>query len=125
MENMTLKYKLLNNSPYHIRAPQGKDAGYDLPAAYGFQIPPKEYVSVGTGVSVDIPSGFMGIIFGRSGNAFKKKVFVSHHGVIDSGYQGEIRVMLYNGNDHPIFVEPGDFIAQMVIVPCERFNVIY
>jgi dUTP pyrophosphatase len=98
---------------------QGKpgDAGYDLSAAdFGF-IPAGERVMFGTGVSVAIPEGFVGYVKPRSGLAMRHGIDVLG-GVVDSGYRGEIMVILHNTDRHEGFdVAPGDRIAQLVIQP--------
>lgn len=100
------------------RAHEG-DAGLDLYACEAAHIGPGERWSVGTGVGVEIPGGHAGLVLPRSGLAKKHGIsLVNSPGLIDSGYRGEIRVLLLNTDPADIFrVEPGDRIAQLVIVP--------
>lgn len=95
------------------------DAGLDLYACEAAHIGPGERWSVGTGIAVEIPGGHAGLVLPRSGLAKKHGIaLVNSPGLIDSGYRGEIRVLLLNTDPADIFrVEPGDRIAQLVIAP--------
>lgn len=97
------------------------DAGGDLLAAETVTIMSQCSVMVRTGVAVDIPPGYVGLVFPRSGLASKRKLRLGNCvGVIDSGYQGEILVSIYNDNAdwlQPQVVNVGDRIAQLVIIP--------
>jgi dUTP pyrophosphatase len=95
------------------------DAGLDLHACEAAHIGPGERWSVGTGIAVEIPGGHAGLVLPRSGLAKKHGIsLVNSPGLIDSGYRGEIRVLLLNTDPADIFrVEPGDRIAQLVIAP--------
>ena len=111
-----LRYKRLYMDSFELSAPVEGNAGYDLPAYEGKLLLRDIPTDFGTGIAVEIPNGYVGLIFGRSGNAFKRNITVYHHGVIDSSYRGEIRVKLLNmGQD--LMIQPGDKIAQLVIVP--------
>jgi dUTP pyrophosphatase len=100
------------------RAHEG-DAGLDLHACEAAHIGPGERWSVGTGVAVEIPAGHAGLVLPRSGLAKEHGIaLVNSPGLIDSGYRGEIRVLLLNTDPAETFrVEPGDRIAQLAIVP--------
>jgi dUTP diphosphatase len=100
------------------RAHEG-DAGLDLYACEAAHIGPGERWSVGTGVAVEIPDGHAGLVLPRSGLAREHGIaLVNSPGLIDAGYRGEIRVLLLNTDPAETFrVEPGDRIAQLVIVP--------
>lgn len=95
------------------------DAGLDLHAAEPTRIPPGERASVGTGIAVEIPRGHAGLVLPRSGLAARHGVtLVNSPGLIDSGYRGEIRVLLLNTDRHESFeIAPGDRIAQLLITP--------
>ena len=95
------------------------DAGLDLCACEAAHIGPGERWSIGTGVAVEIPDGHAGLVLPRSGLAKKHGIsLVNSPGLIDSGYRGEIRVLLLNTDPAETFrVEPGDRIAQLVIAP--------
>ena len=94
------------------------DAGLDLISTQDGVILPKHYMSFGTGVSMELPTGLEAQIRGRSGMAFKHGVGILHGvGTVDSSYRGEIKVILMNHSDVPYEVKAGDRIAQMVIAP--------
>ena len=94
------------------------DAGLDLYAAEGAMLAPGERASVGTGIAVEIPEGRAGLVLPRSGLAAKHGIsVVNAPGLIDSGYRGEVRVLLLNTDrSAPFTVEPGDRIAQLLLV---------
>lgn len=93
------------------------DAGYDLRAAEALRIGPGERASVGTAISVAIPEGHAGLVLPRSGLAARNGIaLVNAPGLIDSGYRGELRVLLLNTDRDAAFeVAVGDRIAQLVI----------
>jgi dUTP pyrophosphatase len=95
------------------------DAGLDLAACEGAEIGPGERAVVGTGLAVAIPEGHAGFVQPRSGLAADHGVTVLNTpGLIDSGYRGEVRVILLNTDrDASFVVEPGMRIAQLVVVP--------
>ncbi|MBR2650078.1 MAG: dUTP diphosphatase [Clostridia bacterium] len=86
----------------------------DAPAV----IRPHETVMIHTGLSMEIPEGYAGLIFARSGLASKKDLAPANKvGVVDSDYRGEFMVALHNHGDEERTVEDGERIAQLVIVP--------
>jgi dUTP pyrophosphatase len=95
------------------------DAGLDLYAVEAVSLEPRERASVGTGVSVEIPPGHGGLVLPRSGLAARHGIaLVNAPGLIDSGYRGEIRVLLLNTDSSESFtIETGDRIAQLLVVP--------
>jgi dUTP pyrophosphatase len=97
----------------------GGDAGLDLAACERHELGPGERASVGTGLAVAIPDGHAGFVQPRSGLAAKHGLtIVNTPGLIDSGYRGEVRVVLLNTDrNEPFVVEPGMRIAQLVVVP--------
>jgi dUTP pyrophosphatase len=100
------------------RAHEG-DAGLDLCSSEAAHIGPGERWSVGTGLAVEIPAGHAGLVLPRSGLAREHGIaLVNAPGLIDSGYRGELRVLLLNTDPAETFkVEPGDRIAQLLITP--------
>ena len=90
------------------------DAGWDLRAAETVYIPPQQWGMVLTGVRTEIEPGYMGLIAPRSGMN-KRGLFVQI-GIIDSGYRGEIGVVVYNARNEVVKVEKGDRIAQLIFV---------
>ena len=94
------------------------DAGLDLVACERHELGPGERGVVGTGIAVAVPEGFAGFVQPRSGLAARHGVsVVNAPGLIDSGYRGEIRVVLLNTDRRePFVVEPGMRIAQLVVL---------
>lgn len=92
------------------------DAGADLRSPVDVVIPARGSAVIDTGIHVEIPEGFTGFLKSKSG------LNVNHNligeGVIDSGYQGSIRVKLYNLEDKDYSIKKGDKIIQLVILPC-------
>ena len=118
---MSLRFRrLVPGAVPPSRAHEG-DAGYDLHAAEPLTLAPGERAVVGTGIAVAIPEGHAGLVLPRSGLAFKHGIaLVNAPGLIDSGYRGELRVLLLNTDRAtPFDVEPGDRIAQLVVVKVE------
>jgi dUTP pyrophosphatase len=95
------------------------DAGLDLYACEAAHIGPGERWSVGTGLGVEIPEGHAGLVLPRSGIARDHGIsLVNSPGLIDSGYRGELRVLLLNTDPAETFrVSAGDRIAQLVLTP--------
>lgn len=96
------------------------DAGLDLVAADRAELAPAGgRATIGTGVAVEIPTGWVGLVCPRSGMASRHGIgVVNGPGVVDAGYRGEIRVVLHNTDPiEPFVVEPGHRIAQLVLTP--------
>jgi dUTP pyrophosphatase len=110
--------KLKEGATLPTRAHEG-DAGLDLYACEAAHIGPGERWGVGTGVAVEIAEGHAGLVLPRSGLAREHGIsLVNSPGLIDSGYRGEVRVLLLNTDPAETFrVEPGDRIAQLLITP--------
>jgi dUTP diphosphatase len=94
------------------------DAGFDLASCERVELAPGERAAVGTGLAVAIPDGFAGFVQPRSGLAARHGItIVNAPGLIDSGYRGEVRVVLLNTDRHAQFVvEPGMRIAQLIVL---------
>jgi dUTP pyrophosphatase len=95
------------------------DAGLDLAACESVVLGPGERATVGTGLAVAIPPGYAGYVQPRSGLASNHGIsMVNSPGLVDSGYRGELRVVLLNTDRRNAFeVEPGMRIAQLVLLP--------
>jgi dUTP pyrophosphatase len=95
------------------------DAGVDLVACEGMTLQPGERGVVGTGIAVEIPDGYAGFVQPRSGLAARHGIgVVNSPGLIDSGYRGEIRVVLLNTDRTEAFeIRRGMRIAQLVVAP--------
>jgi dUTP pyrophosphatase len=107
------------------RAYEG-DAGLDLAACDTVQLAPGERAIVGTGLAVAIPEGYAGFVQPRSGLADRHGIsIVNAPGLIDSGYRGEIKVILLNTDRSTSFlVEPGMRIAQLVVLPVPEIDLV-
>jgi dUTP pyrophosphatase len=101
------------------------DAGLDLAACERVELGPGERAVVPTGLAVAIPDGFAGFVQPRSGLAARHGIaVVNSPGLIDSGYRGEIRVVLLNTDLERTFVaEVGDRVAQLVVLPLPEIEV--
>ena len=97
------------------------DAGLDLHAVEAVTLEPGERASVGTGIAVEIPDGQAGLVLPRSGLAVRHGIaLVNAPGLIDSGYRGEVRVLLLNTDRRESCrIAPGERIAQLVLVTIE------
>lgn len=100
-------------------------AGMDLYAAgRPVTIPPMGHATVSTGIAVELPKGYGAFLFARSGLAIKSGVKPRNGvGVVDADYRGEIRIGLENLSGIAYRVEPGDRIAQMVILKVEEAEI--
>jgi dUTP pyrophosphatase len=110
--------KLEDEAMLPTRAHKG-DAGLDLYSNEAACLAPGQRRSIGTGVAVEIPAGHAGQVLPRSGLAREHGIaLVNSPGLIDSGYRGELRVLLLNTDPQESFeIEVGDRIAQLVVSP--------
>lgn len=93
------------------------DAGVDLYAVSDLNLPPGERSVMPTGAAVAIPEGYAGLVTPRSGLAAGSGLgIVNAPGLIDSGFRGEIKVILVNHGPEPVDIRRGDRIAQMIVV---------
>ncbi|MFL5824099.1 MAG: dUTP diphosphatase [Solirubrobacteraceae bacterium] len=97
------------------------DAGLDLHALEQQVLEPGQRASLRTGIAIEIPQGYAGLVLPRSGLAHRHGIaLVNAPGLIDAGYRGEVRVLLLNTDRHGAFVvSPGDRIAQLVLMRVE------
>jgi dUTP diphosphatase len=102
------------------------DAGLDLAAVERVVLRPGERAVVPTGIAVAIPEGFAGFVQARSGLAMRHGIaVVNSPGLVDSGYRGELRVILLNTDrDQTFVVEAGDRIAQLVVLPVPELDLV-
>ncbi len=120
MEPITIKVKKLD--PRAILPSRGSPfaAGADLHACMDapVDVAPGETVFFHTGLTAEIPEGYAGFVFARSGLASRSGLAPANKvGVVDSDYRGEYMVALHNHGPNPVTVEPGDRIAQLVVCP--------
>ena len=119
MEN--IKVKKLNNLAKLPTRGSDYAAGYDLYAAtdYIIDIAPHSTVKIGTGLSFELPKGTFAAIVARSGIATKRGLRPANCvGVCDCDYRGEYIVALHNDSTETMMIEPGERIAQMILLPC-------
>ena len=120
-----MKINIKKLEPEAIIPTKGSDAaaGVDLYAPRALVIHPGSNGVINTGLAIEIPNGYFGAIFARSGMATRKGLRPANCvGVIDSDYRGEIIVVLHNDTDIIRPVQEGDRIAQLVILPYEKIE---
>ena len=94
-------------------------AGADLRAAEAVILPAGGRAAVATGLFVEIPAGYVGLVWPRSGLAVRHGIDTLA-GVIDSDYRGEVKVVLVNHGPEPLAIAPGDRVAQLLVQPVAR-----
>ena len=127
MKEVTLKVKRLAHCLDLPRYATAGSAGLDVTAGISEAITIKsgERTQVATGLILEIPPGYEGQVRPRSGLAFKAGVSLTNCvGTIDSDYRGELKVLMINHGEHPYTIEPGDRIAQLMITPIPRVEVL-
>ena len=120
MNKLSIKIKKLDENAIIPTYGSEFSAGADLYALVdgNLVIEPSETVLVHTGLAFEIPEGYGGFIFARSGLASKKGLAPANKvGVVDSDYRGEVMVALHNHSEKPAIIENGERIAQMVFLP--------
>src|SRR5271154_3576948 len=127
---MTPVIKLRRVRPSSMPLPRyqsARAAGMDLLADIenSLEILPMARAAVPTGIALEIPSGFEGQVRPRSGRALEEGLtLVNSPGTVDADYRGEIKVLLVNLGSAPITISPGDRIAQLVIAPVVRADLV-
>ena len=111
-----MKFKKLTDTAHAPQKAHTFDAGWDLYADEHIAIMPRTRQVVKTGIALDIPQGHAGLIWPRSGLAARYAIDVLG-GVVDSGYQGEVQVVLINHGNFTYTAAPGTRIAQIVFHP--------
>lgn len=111
---MKLKVKLDPGAQMPTRA-HDTDAGLDLYAMYSRYVPAGGDMCFDTGVHVEIPKGYVGLLMSKSG--LNVRFGITSEGVIDCGYTGSIMVKLYNHGDCTVPIERGQKISQLVLLP--------
>lgn len=119
-EDKLIKYTKLNEYAQEPTRGSAAAAGYDLYAAIKdpVKIPAHSTAKIGTGLAFALPNNTFAAIFARSGLATKEGLRPANCvGVCDSDYRGEYIVALHNDTDSEKFINPGERIAQMVLMP--------
>ena len=116
---MNIKIKKLKDNAVVPTRGSKYAAGADLYSAENdLYIEDRQTVMIGTGIAMEIPEGYVGLVYARSGLACKEGLAPANKvGVIDSDYRGEIKVALYNQSGQKKLVKKGERIAQIVIAP--------
>jgi dUTP pyrophosphatase len=108
---------------YHSAGAAGMDLLADIERTIA--LGPLERCAVPTGIAIEIPPGYEGQVRPRSGRALREGLtLLNTPGTIDSDYRGEIRVIVVNLGREPVSIEPGDRIAQLVIAPVARVELV-
>lgn len=113
-----VQFKVLNEDAVEPLQAHPGDAGYDLCSLETRKIDPGETYTFMTGIAVELPEDVVMLVASRSGLASKRQLHVLNSpGVVDSGYRGEVGVMLHNSSKIPQFIAKGDRIAQALFMP--------
>lgn len=124
---MEIKIKRLNKRAKIPTFGTEFSAGADLYCAeeHEISICSGQKCSIGTGISMEIPEGYVGLVFARSGLACKNGLRLCNSvGVIDADYRGEIKVVLHNDSEYVREIKPGERVAQMIIMPYPKVSFI-
>jgi len=114
---MEIKIKRLSKKAALPKYAHKGDAGMDLYIIDDKVLNPGEWHAFSTGIAMEIPEGFVGLIWDKSGLASKFGLHVLA-GVVDSSYRGEVKVVVYNLSQKPYQFKKGEQVAQMIIQPC-------
>lgn len=120
---MEVRIKKLNKEAIIPKYATNKSAGADLCACIDKEIvvKPLSQVTINTGLAIEIPDGYVGLIFPRSGLSTKKGLALANKvGVIDSDYRGEWLIVLYNQSNQEQVIKPQERIAQFVVMPYSK-----
>lgn len=120
---MQIKFKKLNENAVAPQYAHSFDAGMDLFCLENMSVAPNERVQISTGIAMEIPEGFVGLIWDKSGLSHKSGL-KTVGGVVDSEYRGEIKVGMINLSDETYQFEAGHKIAQMLIQKVEQVDLI-
>ena len=123
---MNLRVRRLDERAVLPTRAHAGDAGLDLHALDGATLEPGGRAAIPTGIAVEIPAGHAGLVLPRSGLALRHGIaLVNAPGLIDSGYRGELRVLLLNTDRAtPFQIAAGDRIAQLVVVRSETVSAV-
>ncbi len=119
--NEPLKKICRTTGPFAPSYSHPGDAGADLKASEHFVVPARGKALIPTGLCIELPEGYVGLIWPRSGLAVKHSIDCGA-GVVDAKYRGEIKVLLFNHSDKNFTIEPGDRIAQLLVQKVENIN---
>ncbi len=120
---MELKIKKINKEAKIPKYATAGDAGLDLFALEEVVLNPREFVAVSTGVALEIPHGYVGLVWDKSGLAIMHGL-KTLGGVVDAGYRGEVKVGMINLSGKEYKIEKGHKVAQMLIQKVEHPEII-
>lgn len=120
---MILKVKKLKDDAKLPTKGHVGDAGIDFYSIEEVNIPAKSQVKICTGVAVEIPEGYVGLVWDKSSVAFNMGL-KTMGGVIDAGYRGEIVFSVYNVSEKDVLIEKGQKVAQMLIQKFEDCDIL-
>ena len=124
---MELKVKKLRNNSIIPTRGDSKAAGIDLYACIDFPITvlPNKSVKIPSGIACEFPKGYFGLVLPRSSVGAKRHLSLANTaGVIDESYRGEIIMVFKNDGDKYQTIEPGERLAQMILLPYVTYNII-
>lgn len=117
MQKLKISVRQLNSQGFLPTMAYPGDAAFDLPTAVDVELFPGERKKLPTGLAFAIPSGYAGLVLPRSGLAHRLGIgVVNSPGLIDSGYRGEVSVILVNLSGRTVRFARGDRIAQLMVV---------
>lgn len=124
MTDSPLQIALINNDATAPTYAREDDAGMDLRSSVDAVLPAGGRALIGTGIAIALPKGYVGLVHPRSGLAAKHGITVLNApGTIDSGYRGEVKVILLNTGDEEFQINKGDRISQLVIQRVEHLPI--
>jgi dUTP pyrophosphatase len=119
---MELKVKKIHSD---VKLPQyghKGDAGLDLFSSMDFVLAAGQVEAIATGIKIAVPEGYVGLIWDKSGVSLRGVHRLA--GVIDSGYRGEVKVVMINLSQEPFVIDKGMKIAQMLVQPITQVDVV-
>jgi len=120
---MRLKIKKLNKDAVSPKYALTGDAGMDLFSCEDLVIKSGERGGVSTGISFEVPEGYVGLVWDKSGLAFKNGIHTMA-GVLDSGYRGELKIALINFGEEDFIIKKGQKVAQLLIQKIENPEIV-
>lgn len=119
---MKIKIKKLHPDAIIPKYAHEGDAGMDLFSIEDAEILPGERKLIGTGLSIELPKGYVSLIWDKSGVAYKNGI-KTMAGVLEYTYRGEYKILLFNTSSEPFIIKKGQKIAQLLIQPIETAEV--
>lgn len=120
---MEIRVKKVDEQAITPRYAHDTDAGMDFFALEDAVIPAHQSASVRTGIAVEIPTGYVGLVWDKSGLASKHGI-TTMAGVIDAGFRGELRFIVFNTTDEDYTFRAGEKVAQMLIQEFEHVGIV-